>query len=357
MKRRRVLAGGATIAAGTALAAPAIAQGIRQLRMVTDWPAASPGPHDSSRRLAQTIAEVTGGRIRIEVFAAGELVRSFETFDAVGAGVAELYHSYEGYFASKSPGFSFFATMPFGFTADELYAWVRHGGGQALWDELSGQFNVKPLLSGSTGCQMGGWFTREIASAGAFRGLRYRMAGPGAEVLRRLGAVVVSLPGGEITSALQSGAIDATEWIGPWLDTAMGLHKSAKYYYYPGFHEPGAGWSLGINRGVWDSLPAGDRRIIEAVAAAEYLVTLSEFNAANAAALRTLREDSSIRIMKFDDALLKELHRLSMEVVAEAGAADGTSRRIHASYQAFRASAMAWGDLAERAFLNGRALG
>ena len=357
MKRRLVLAGTASIATGAvaSLPAPAIAQGMRQLKMVTDWPAGSPGLQSSAERLARRIGAASGGRIRIQRFGR-RLVRAFDLFDAVGAGVADMYHSAEYYWEKRSQAFNFFAAVPFGFTADELFAWVAYGGAQALWDALSGQFNVKPLLCGSTGCQMGGWFTREIGSAEAFKGLRYRMAGPGAEVLRRLGAVVVSLPGGEITAALRSGAIDASEWIGPWLDMAMGLHKSAKYYYYPGFHEPGAGWSLGCNRSVWDSLAASDRRLIEVVAAAEYMVTLSEFNASNAAALRTLREDSTIRILKFDDGLLKELHRISMEVVAEAGAADEMSRKIYASYQKFRESAIAWGDIAERAFMNGRAL-
>ena len=152
-----------------------------------------------------------------------------------------MYHSFEGYFEKKSPAFHFFSAVPFGFTANELFAWVQYGGGQELWDALSGQFNVKPLLCCSTGCQMGGWFTREVNSPEDYKGLRYRMAGPGAEVLRRLGAIVVTLPGGEIMPALKSGAIDASEWIGPWLDMALGLHKAAGYYYYPGFHEPGSG--------------------------------------------------------------------------------------------------------------------
>ena len=357
-KRRTVLSAGSSLVAAASLGvgAPAIAQGVRRLKMVTDWPADVPGPQNSAVRLAKSIGEATGGRLQIEVFAAGALVHPFETFDAVGAGVADMYHSYEGYFANKSPGFYFFATVPFGFTADELFAWVQYGGGQELWDALSGQFNVKGLLGGSTGCQMGGWFTREITSVDAFKGLRYRMAGPGAEVLRRLGATVVLVPGGEIASALKSGAIDASEWIGPWQDMLIGLHKTAKYYYYPGFHEPGAAWSFGINKSLWDGLTADDRRIIETTAAAEYIRSLAEFNANNAASLRELREDKAIKILKFDDSLLKEFYRLSREVVAEAGAADEISRKIYASYQKFRAGAVPWTDIADRAFLNARAL-
>jgi TRAP-type mannitol/chloroaromatic compound transport system substrate-binding protein len=358
MRRRDVLAGAGSLAtaAGSSFAAPAIAQGLRQLKMVTDWPEGSPGLQSSAVRLAQTIGVATGGRINIEVFPSGALVRPFETFDAVGAGVADMYHSTEYYWERKSPGFNFFAAVPFGFTADEMFAWVHYGGGQELWDSLSGQFNIKPLLCLNTGTQMGGWFTREITSPEGFKGLRYRMPGLGAEVLRRLGAIVVTLPGGEIVPALQSGAIDASEWADPWLDMAMGLHKVARYYYYPGFHEPGTGTTVGINKGVWESFDASDRQVMEAVAASEYARSLAEFNANNALWLRKLREESSIRILKFDDSILKAFLALSKDVVAEAGSGDELSRKIYASYQQFRASIMDWSDIAERAFLNSRGL-
>ncbi len=358
MRRRDILTGAGSLAAGAAASfpAPAIAQGIRQLKMVTDWPETTPGIHPMTVRFAQTIGDATGGRIRIEVFPAGALVRPLETFDAVGAGVADMYHTYEAYFEKKSPAFDFFAGIPFGFTADELFAWIHYGGGQELWDALSGQFNVKSLLCSSTGSQMGGWFTREITSPESFRGLRYRMPGPGAEVLRRLGAIVVLLPGGEIVQALKSGAIDASEWNGPWLDMAFGLHKAAGYYYYPGFHEPGTNLAVGINKGVWESFDAGDRQVIEAMAACEYARSLAEFNANNALWLRKLRDEGTVKILKFDDALLKAFRTLSTEVVAEIGAGDELSRKIYASYQQFRASTMDWSDIAERAFLNSRRL-
>jgi TRAP-type mannitol/chloroaromatic compound transport system substrate-binding protein len=358
MRRRDILAGAGSLAAGATLTfpAPAIAQGIRQLKMVTDWPEDTPGLHANAVRLAQTIGAATGGRIKIEVFPAGALVRPFETFDAVSAGVADMYHSTEYYWEKKSPAFHFFAAVPFGFTADELFAWVHYGGGQDLWDALSGQFNVKPLLCLNTGTQMGGWFTREITSPEGFKGLRYRMPGLGAEVLRRLGAIVVTLPGGEIMPALKSGAIDASEWAGPWPDMAMGLHKAAGYYYYPGFHEPGTGIALGINKGVWESFDASDRQVIEAVAACEYARSLAEYNANNALWLRKLRDEGAVKILKFDDSLLKAFLAISKDVVAEAGSGDDLSKKIYASYQQFRTSIMDWSDIAERAFLNARGL-
>src|SRR6266446_7786948 len=168
MRRRDILAGAGSLAAGATLSfpAPAIAQGIRQLKMVTDWPAGSPGLQSSAARLAQRIGTASDGRINIEVFPAGALVRPFETFDAVGAGVADMYHSSEYYWEKKSPAFNFFGAVPFGFTAAELFAWVQYGGGQELWDALSGQFNVKPLLCLNTGCQMGGWSTRDRVAGG-----------------------------------------------------------------------------------------------------------------------------------------------------------------------------------------------
>jgi TRAP-type mannitol/chloroaromatic compound transport system substrate-binding protein len=358
MRRRDILAGAGPLAAGASLslATPAIAQGIRQLKMVTDWPEGSPGLQSSAVRFAQTIGVATRGRITVEVFPSGALVRPFETFDAVGAGVADMYHSTEYYWEKKSSAFNFVSAVPFGFTADELFAWVQYGGGQELWDALSGQFNIKPLLCLNTGTQMGGWFTREITSPDGFKGLRYRMPGLGAEVLRRLGAIVVTLPGTEIVPALKSGAIDASEWVGPWLDMAMGLHEATRYYYYPGFHEPGTGSAVGVNKRVWDSFDASDQRIFEAVAACEYARSLAEFNANNALSLRKLRGEGTVKILKFDDSVLRAFLATSKDVVTEAGSGDELSKKIYQSYEQFRASIMDWSDIAERAYLNSRRL-
>jgi TRAP-type mannitol/chloroaromatic compound transport system substrate-binding protein len=356
MRRRDIVTGAATLAtaAASSFPAPAITQGLRQLKLVTDWPEGTPGVHAASVRFAHMVGDATGGRIKIEVFPAGTLVRAFETFDAVGAGVADMYHSYEGYFVSKSPAFQFFAAIPFGLTSDERFAWLHHGGGQELWDALSGQFNIKSLSCSDSGCQMGGWFTREVTSPEGFKGLRYRMAGPGAEVLRRMGAIVLMLPGGDIMTALKSGAIDASEWIGPWNDMALGLHEAAGYYYYPGFHEPSAAQAVGINRAVWDSFDTSDRQVIEAVAAAVYAISLAEYNANNALSLRKLRDRGTVKILKFDDSLLKAFLATSNEVVAELGAGSELSKKIYASYQQFRGSIMDWSDVSERAYLNSR---
>jgi len=356
MRRRDILAG-AGLAVGTALGfpAPAIAQGIRQLTMVTDWPD-GPGMLPSARRLAQSIARASNGRIRLEVTASGAVVRPFETFDAVQSGVVDMFHSHIGFFEKKSPAFHFYSAVPYGLTANELFAWVRFGGGQELWDELAGQFNIKPILSCSTGAQIGGWFTREMTSIESFKGLRYRMAGLGAEVYRRLGAIVVLLPGAEIVPSLKSGAIDACEMVGPWLDTAMGLHETASHYYYPGWHEPGTALALGVNKRVWEGFDASDRHLIEVAAAGEYAVSLAEFNTNNALALRKLLAEGTVKILKFDEAMLQTFARISKEVVAEAGSRDEISKRIYASHQQFRALIGKWSDISERTYLNSRQL-
>jgi TRAP-type mannitol/chloroaromatic compound transport system substrate-binding protein len=203
---------------------------------------------------------------------------------------------------------------------------------------------------------MGGWFNRPLASLSDFKGLRYRMPGQGGEVLRRLGATVVTLPGGEIVQALKTNAIDASEWVGPWMDMDLGLHKVSTHYYYPGFHEPGTGLSLGINRGVWDRIAASDQRLIENAAAAEYARGVAEFSANNAWSLRKLREEGAVKITKFEDPMIKAFLTHSRDVVAEAGTGDELSRKIYASYRDFRTAVMDWSDIAERAYLNSRGL-
>jgi TRAP-type mannitol/chloroaromatic compound transport system substrate-binding protein len=360
MRRRDVIVGAGSLTAGATVGfpAPAIAQDIRQLKMVTDWPAGMPGLQGSADRFAKAIGDASGGRIKIDVYPAGTFVKALETFDAVADGVADLYHSYEGYFEKKSKAFHFFAALPFGLTPSELNAWVRYGGGQELWDELSGQFNIKSFLACSTGPQTAGWFAREVVSPESFKGLRYRMTGPGAEVLRRMGATVIVVPGGEIVRSLKSGAIDGSEFAGPWLDTWLGIHNAVGVYlYYPGWHEPGTGIAVGMNKRIWDALPASDQRLFEAAVAAEYSLSLAESDMHNALSLHKLRQDGAVKIRKFDDATLKASFALSGSVVAEIGAEDELSRKIYASYERYRATIVDWSDISVHAYLNGRVLG
>jgi TRAP-type mannitol/chloroaromatic compound transport system substrate-binding protein len=279
-----------------------------------------------------------------------------EVFDAGSAGAADMYFTDEAYFQDKAPALNFFAAVPYGMTGDEFCAWILFGGGQALWDEVDAQFNIKPLMLQSTGVQMGGWFTKEVNSPEDFKGLRYRMPELGAEVLRRMGATVVTTPAGDIASALKSGAIDASEYVGPWTDIWLGLHKAADYYYYPGFHEPGFNGALGINKTLWDGLTTSERAIIEAAAQAEVTRSLAEFNVENVKALKFLRADPRIKIVRFNDELIKTFGKLSKEVLADTAAKDPLTRKVYDSYMAFLAGVMDWGELSETGYRDTRRL-
>jgi len=357
-RRRQLLLATSAIATATSLPAPAIAQGIKELKMVTAWgsPEQFPGQSSSIKRLAQSIDAMSDGHLRVAVYPADSLVRAFEVYDAVSTGVADMYHSDEKYFQSKSPALNFFSAVPFGMTTDELSSWITFGGGQALWDEVDAQFNIKPLMATNTGVQMGGWFNKEINSPADYKGLRYRMPELGAEVLRRMGATVVLTPGGDIVSALKTGAIDAAEWIGPWADVALGLHKAVDYYYYPGFHEPGMNITLGINKTLWDRLTPAERALIEAAAQAEVTRSLAEFNTENGKALKLLREDKRIKILRFSDELIRTFGTLSKEVLADIAAKDPLTRKVYDSYMRFLAGVMDWGELSETGYRDTRRL-
>jgi TRAP-type mannitol/chloroaromatic compound transport system substrate-binding protein len=362
MKRRKfiknaVAASAASLAAASMLASPAIAQGKRQLKMVTTWPKDFPGLGTAAQRLADRISGMSGGELTVKVFASGELVPAFKSFDAVSSGTADMYHAAEYYWQDKSKAFNFFTAVPFGLTADEMNAWIYHGGGQELWDELSAGFNLKPFAAGNTGVQMGGWFNKEIHGPEDLKGLKIRMPGLGGEVLRRIGAEAVALPAGEIFPALQSGAIDATEWVGPWNDLAFGFYKVAKFYYYPGFHEPGSTISAAVNLKVWNSLSAEHQAIITSATAAENTYTLAEFNARNNDALNVLRKKHGVKLRKFSNKTLEVIGSAAGKVIAEVGHdGDAITGKVFNGMIAFRKNAIAWSKLSEQAFLNARLL-
>lgn len=354
MDRRSFLkttaAAGAAAATGATLAAPAIAQGRREWRMVTTWPKNFPGVGTGAQRAAERITRMTDGRINVTVFAANELVPAFESFDAVAAGNAEMYHGADYYWTGKHPAFAFFTAVPFGFLAPEINAWILHGGGQQLWDELASDFGVKPFLCGNTGVQMGGWFRKEINTVDDLQGLKFRMPGLGGEALRRLGVNVVALPGGEIFQALQSGAIDGTEWIGPWNDLAFGFYRIAPYYYYPGFHEPGAALSVGINLAAFNELSDSDKAIVENACLAENSNMYAEYMAKNGQALDTLVQQHGVQLKKFPTEVFDAFARASEEVVQEVREYDDFGRRVVESYTQARKDYGAWTVISEESY-------
>ncbi len=357
MKRRTFLTGvaGTTLAAST-LPKPAIAQGKRTLKLVTTWPRNFPGLGTSAQRLANQITLATDGELTVKLFAAGEMVPAFDSFDAVSSGKADLYHAADYYWVKKSKGFTFFCAVPFGMLAHELDAWLQYMGGQKLWDELSANYRIKPFSVGSTGVQMGGWFNREINSIEDLRGLKMRIPGLGGEVLRRLGVKTINLPGGKIVDALKSGKIDATEWVGPWSDLALGVHKVAKYYYWPGFHEPGTTISAGINLDVWESLTLSQRNIITMICGSEGKNMLAEFNAKNGDALDKLISNHGVKLRRTSFEILKKLGVVSGQVVEETAADDPTVKKIYNSFIDSRQKLLRWAKYSDEAYLVARRL-
>ena len=335
---------------------PAVANKQFNLNMVTTWPKNFPGPGTSAERLAKRIHDGTDGTISIKIYAAGELVPAMGSFDAVQRGLADMYHGAEYYWQGKSKAFNFFAAVPFGLNADEMSAWIRWGGGQELWDELSAQYSIKPFMACNSGVQMGGWFKKTINSLEDIKGLKIRMPGLGGEVLNRLGAASVTLPGSEIFQALQSGAIDATEWVGPWNDLALGLYQVAKNYYCPGFHEPGTVMSMGMNMDVWNALSPSQKTVVETATMAEVETSLAEFNARNAESYEEILAMPDINVGPLPDDVSVAIARMSREVLRDISAEDELTKRIHDSFQAFRTRSIKYNHVSEYGFARARML-
>jgi TRAP-type mannitol/chloroaromatic compound transport system substrate-binding protein len=361
MQRRDFIkgAGFGTLAIGASVAGmgSAAAKPEHEWKMVTTWPKNFPGLGTGANTLAALIAEMSGGRIRVKVYGSTELVPAFEVFDAVSRGTAEMGHGAAYYWKGKSEAAQFFSTVPFGMTAQEMNGWLYHGGGLELWNQLYDQFGLVPAPAGNTGVQMGGWFNKEINSVADLAGLKMRIPGLGGEVLRRAGGTPVNLPGGELFTSLQSGAIDATEWVGPYNDLAFGLYKAAKYYYYPGFHEPGTTLEAMINKEVFDALPDDLQSIVLNACKVVNQDMLAEYTARNPVALQTLLTKHGVDMRPYPDDVIAKLRELSAEVVAEVAEKDDFSKKVYASYQKFLSQAKAWTKTSEVAYLRARDAG
>ena len=356
MKRRDLLKGAAAGAAAgaTTLAAPAIAQDRIEINMVSTWPRDFPGLGTGAQRFAQRLSDMTNGRMQVQYFAAGERVGAFDSFDEVASGNAQMYHGADYYWKGKHPAWAYFTAVPFGLTYTEINAWIRFGGGQELWDELAGEFGLKNLMCGNTGVQMGGWFNKEINSADDLKGLKMRIPGLGGDVMAKLGASPVSLPGGQIYENLVSGAIDATEWVGPWNDLFMKFYEAAKYYYYPGMHEPGAMLALGINKDFWESLSDSDKLIIEAASSMENDVMMSEYNAKNGESLATLIKDQGVELREFNDDVYDSFGEAADAVFEEARAHSDLANKVHESFLKARSDVGGWAKISDVAYINQR---
>lgn len=325
-------------------------------KMVTTWPKDFPGLGTGANRLAQTIGDMSGGQLEVKVYGAGELVPAMGVFDGVAGGTAEMGHASAYYWKGKHEATQFFSAVPFGLTAQEINGWLSYGGGQELWDELYAGFGLKAFPAGNTGVQMGGWFNREINALDDFSGLVMRMPGLGGEVLRRLNATVQNLPGGEIFQALKTGAIDATEWVGPYNDLAFGFHQAAKYYYWPGWHEPGTAMEAMINRTAWESLPTDLQHIVRHACQSTNENMLAEFTTRNGVALKTLVEKHGVQLKRFSDDVLTEIGRVARDVVGEIAAKDPLSNSVYASFNAYRSQSVSYTRISEEAYTMARAL-
>ncbi|VAW65827.1 TRAP transporter solute receptor, unknown substrate 6 [hydrothermal vent metagenome] len=323
-------------------------------KMVTTWPKNFPGLGTGANKLAELITQMSGGRLKVKVYGAKELVPAFEVFDAVSRGTAQIGHGAAYYWKGKTAASQFFAAVPFGLTAQEMNGWLYHGGGMELWKETYEKFGLIPAAAGNTGVQMAGWFNKEIKSIKDLKGLKMRIPGLGGEVLKRAGGTPVNLPGGEIFTSLKSGAIDATEWVGPYNDLAFGLHKAAKFYYYPGWHEPGTTLEALINKEALEKLPDDLQSIVLNACKIVNQDMLSEYTTRNQQALDTLVNKHKTHVLKLPDDVLSELKRLSDEVISEVAATDAMTKKVFASFKTYRDNVKNWSDISELAYLKSR---
>ncbi len=324
-----------------------------QWKMVTAWPKNYPGLGTSAERLAERVTAMSAGRLTIRVYAAGELVPALEVFDSVSRGTAELGHGAAYYWKGKVPTAQFFTSVPFGLSAIEMNAWLSKGGGQAFWEEAYAPHGVKPMVVGNSGMQMGGWFNKEINSLSDLQGLKIRMPGLGGEVLARLGATSVNLPGGEVFTALQTGAIDATDWVNPYNDLAFGLHKAARYYYYPGWQEPQAVLELLVNQKAFDSLPADLQVILTEATRAASRDMLDDYTYNNALALEQLKQQG-VELKRFPDEVLVAMREHSEQVLGQLAEQSELNGRIWASMKAFQAQVGPMHEISEKELYNWR---
>jgi len=358
MKRRDFLhtAGLAALGASSASAQDTTGTRPKQIhwKMVTAWPKNYPGPGVAANRLAARIQDMSDGRLAIKVYGAGELVPALEVFGAVSAGTAQMGHAAAHYWAGKVAAASFFSGVPFGMNAGEMNAWLYHGGGLELWRDTYAPFDLIPMPAGNGGVQMAGWFRKPINSLADFRGLKMRIAGLGGQVLSRVGALPVTMPVGEVFTSLQSGALDAAEFAGPYSDIPLGLYKVAKYYYAPGWQEPSSPIECIVNRQAYQRLPRDLQAIVDSACQAMNNDVSAELTANNASALKTLVDEHGVKLSYLPEPVLEALRDTTAEVLADYAGKDAATRRVYESYQDFAARVSGWTAVSEAGYLQAR---
>ena len=344
----------AGVAGASTLSAPAISGGHKEINIVSTWPRDFPGLGLSAQRLSARITELSKGKLKVNYFAAGEKVGAFDVFDEVASGNSQAYIAADYYWKGKHPGFAYFTSVPFGMTTVEWNAWIKFGGGQELWDEMSGEFGLKALPCGGTGTQAGGWFNKEINSSEDLKGLKMRIPGLGGMMMSKLGLSVVGVPGGQIYENLINGTIDATEWVGPWNDERSRFYEAAKYYYWPGCHEPGTLITLGCNKSWLTSLSKTDQMIIEHASTVQNERMLTEYNANNGAALQRLVNDHGVELREFNEDVIDAMGEAAEELYEELAEGNELTGRILASFKQSRSEISGWLKKADSAFFTQR---
>ena len=331
--------------------APAvISQKKYEWKMVTTWPPHFPVLGEGAEYFARWVEEMSAGRLKIKVYGGGELVPPLQVFDAVNQGIAEMGHGASYYWAGKAPAAQFFAAVPFGMNAQQMHAWIDTGGGLALWRELYAQFNLVPFPGGNTGVHMGGWFNKEIRSVADLKGLKMRIPGLGGKVIAKAGGSAILSAGGEIYTNLERGVIDATEWIGPYHDYLMGFHRIARYYYYPGWHEPGTVTELICNKAAFEKLPTDLQQIIHVAAWRLNTWVLSEFESKNTQYLQKILAERNVQVKKFPNEVLEKFRALSLEVIQEVVDKDPFSKKVYQSFQQFQQQVGEWAMVSEKMY-------
>jgi TRAP-type mannitol/chloroaromatic compound transport system substrate-binding protein len=355
MERRGFVIGGALAATGAAAVVHApyvIAQPKIRWRMVTTWTPALNVMQGSAQRLAKRVEEMSGGRLVIEVFPAGQLMQPLACFDETAKGTVEAFMGASYYWAAKEPALQWFCAVPFGMNPEGMASWYYHGDGLKLWEESYAAFGLVPRPGPSTGPQMAGWFRKKINTVADFKGLKMRIPGLGGSVVSRAGGTVVLTPGGQIYGALERGVIDASEWVGPHDDLKLGLQNTAPYYYYPGWHEPGTTLEFAFNKKAYEALPVDLRRILDEAAAAVSVHGLTEYETANAIALEKLRSEykGKVEVLQLPGAVLQGLKKLAADVVREESEKTPQAKKVYASFTRFQSQLGGWRRVSEAAY-------
>lgn len=365
MIKRREILNYAAVGTGTALgvaacgggSTPTTAQGeasssdlpMLEWRMATSWPQSLDTIFGGAQTVCDRLKAITGGRFIIEPYAAGELVPGLEVLDAVQVGTVECGHTASYYYVGKNAALAFGTTVPFGLNAQQQNAWYYHGGGLDAMHKLYADFNVIAFPAGNTGVQMGGWFNREVNSVSDLQGLKMRIPGLGGKVMDRLGVNVQVLPGGEIFLALDRGAIDAAEFVGPYDDEKLGLADAADFYYYPGWWEPGATLEVQVNLDAWNKLPQEYKDAFITATYESNINMLSKYDALNGAALKRL-VDKGVQLKPYSDEILMAAQKASMELLEETASGDATFQSIYEAWKSFRSEVSAWNTINEVSF-------